>query len=985
MSSQRHRQADAKSPARTRNANFRAMPLAERVRHRLASIAESRHRYPDQKMMLVQRLLSCAFDQRRAVYVPLGSHPYLRGRLTEDFASLPQKVTADKGTPLCFFGNPLMLPKGWGSAGFDIDAAEKPSLRATNTGLLVVTIEHDCKDRTHFEDICESLAANGPFAQIDRELRQYRDYDGYCVVLSGNRSLHFHFLFNTRQIAQVPHEQAEHERRQCHHVHAAVMSNVHQVYWNAVMETMDGQLGSPVPVDKSAATYTQLKRMPWGIRKLEKDSAILGLPAGTLVPQLVVKESIRTSRSAGGSAKFLVGPDFATSHYIDARRRHSNKRPVENGSAEIFAGQEMVHELATMCQAEWGSSFPTPVSMVMQRGEWVLHFQNHAADTHPSTLARGEYMTLLVQGQNAPVGTFRLPGELTANEIGDHLARRFGIVPNLPSPSVQHLGASNLPYFERLKGQSGKTFKETYEEGIARTFPHISSCSTPELQGIYRQKLWRYLNNAMCFDGDKICTSGEGIGKTTALFDLMQHEALDTAMLYDDQKVRFFVFAFRSRTQAEEKALEYASETRRAFVLKPFWVYYEEACEKCGVHSLRDDLDDSGNVLSVLRQISSAQPAVYEELEHVRKGLWRAADGTSLFLGTTMLFTTHATAMAWYRTHLNRIWHHPKFDPQMAPGQLDELRAELLFEKVVFDEPEWDEFAHILSEGMYKHLAVRSRWNWQKLTLRERKESFYRMKKDDRALLTMDFDDYSELRFIDLAQFEQVQVDFVSQPFGRENSGKAIYISQDGKSYYFAAKRWPAADSTSWIFLTTESFTTEAIGALYKLKLKRPLLRLSLDNLPGVYPVDVPVVKNKHASAQGIQKLATEILAGNNRNVVIADKLDALKGERARTFQGMKGYNGWAEENVFIVLTHIHPEVYGRLNALGRWLAVDETIAKYYAAQLSQAVGRNTGFRKNPGTSTVVVASARLLRLIQAKLSRFAPRVRLQLSAEKYW
>ena len=99
----------------------------------------------------------------------------------------------------------------------------------------------------------------------------------------------------------------------------------------------------------------------------------------------------------------------------------------------------------------------------------------------------------------------------------------------------------------------------------------------------------------------------------------------------------------------------------------------------------------------------------------------------------------------------------------------------------------------------------------------------------------------------------------------------------------------------------------------------------------------------------------------------------------------MKGYNQWSGKNVFIVLSFLAPEVYARLNALGLWLGLEDTIAKYYAAQLSQAVGRNTGFRKKQGTKTVVVATDGLLRLIQSKLARFAPRVRLEVSPETFW
>lgn len=963
--------------------DFWRLPLTKAIVRRLASIAESRLRYPNQKMDLAQRLFSCGLDLSRAVYVPFGSHPYLRGRMTEDFSALPKAITADEGTPLCFFGNPLLLPQGWDSPTFDIGRVDQPSLRATNAGFLVVTVEHDCKERGHFEHICGWLS--GPLKQADQELKKFGDYDGYSVVLSGNKSLHFHFVFSTRHLLEAPYDQNDHERWDCRHVHAAVMSNAHQLYWNAVVEIMERQLPSPVPVDGSGRWYTQLKRTPWGNRTLDKDSEILELPAGTLVPQLVLAERLRTRRSAKGSAKLIVGPDFSVSHYVRSRKRRSALDGMVGQTDRISAGSEMVEELATMCQEAWGSAYPKPVLMAMERGDWVIHYRNSPSDVHPSTVARGDYTTLLVQGQSGPIGKFRLPGELTANEIGDHLARRFGIIPNLPEIPAQPDHVGRQSHFERLKARAGKSFKDTYEVSVSRTFPHISSASDEELKEIYRRKLWRYLSDAMCFDRDFICTSGEGIGKTTALFDLAQHAALDTAMLHGDGKVRFFVFAFRSRKQAEEKASEFANESRRPFVLRRFWDYYEEACTKCGVHSLGDNFDERGNILSVLRQIAHSQPNVYDELERARKALWLTNDGTSLFTGTTVLFTTHATVTSWYRTHLNRIWHHPRFDPQMEPDKLDKLRSELLFEKVVFDEPEWDEFVHILSEGLYKHLSIRSRWHWQKLTVRERKESFYRMKNDDPALSTINFDDYSELRFIDLARFDRVHVDFASQPFGREHSGKAIYISQNGKSFYFGAKRWPAADKTSWMFLTTESFTTEAIAALYRMKLNRPLLRLTLDNLPGVYPVDVPVIKNKHANTQGIKKLATEILSGNNRNVVIADKLAELKGERARTFQGMKGYNGWSDENVFIVLTYIHPEVYGRLNALGQWLQVEDTIAKYYAAQLSQAVGRNTGFRKTPGTKTVVVASAGLLRLMQAKLARFAPRVRLEISPETFW
>ena len=546
---------------------------------------------------------------------------------------------------------------------------------------------------------------------------------------------------------------------------------------------------------------------------------------------------------------------------------------------------------------------------------------------------------------------------------------------------------NRLPYFEALKAQSGKTFREFYQESVRRSFPHISSCPVPELQAIYRQKLWRYFNHAMSFKGDMICISAEGIGKTWALFDLMQHEALDTALHHNDRKTRFFVFAFRSRAQAEEKAAEYSNSYGRAFVLRPFWAHYEDACKRYDVKPmLKKEFEEDSNIVSVLAHISRDQPAVYDELERIRRSLWLGDDGTSLFTGTTIIFTTHATATAWYRTHLNRVWHHPRFDPQGDPSKFEQLRVEFVLEKVVFDEPEWDDFVYLLPQDLYAHLSGRTRSPWQELTVREQKDQFRSMRVNDPALRSIDFEEYNELRFVDLANFERVGVDYFAQPFGRENTQRSIYLSRHGCAYYFGARHWPSrSGSTNWVFLTTETFTTEAIAALYKAKLGRSLLRLNLDNLPGVYPVDVPVVRNKKAKAEKIQELASEILASSEATVVIADGLDDVKGGRARTFQGMKGYNGWSDKDIFIVLTFLAPEVYARLNAFGRWLQLDDTIGKYYAAQLSQAVGRNSGFRQKPGTKTVVVATGGLLRLIQTKLAQFAPRVRLEVSPETFW
>ena len=85
--------------------------------------------------------------------------------------------------------------------------------------------------------------------------------------------------------------------------------------------------------------------------------------------------------------------------------------------------------------------------------------------------------------------------------------------------------------------------------------------------------------------------------------------------------------------------------------------------------------------------LRSTRSCLHWELDRIHQSLWLAADGTSLFTGTTVIFTTHALAMAWSATHMTRVWHHPQFRRQDGRQSHEELTGELRFEKVVFDEP----------------------------------------------------------------------------------------------------------------------------------------------------------------------------------------------------------------------------------------------------------------------------------------------------------
>ncbi|UPT97475.1 hypothetical protein J4G48_0004885 [Bradyrhizobium barranii subsp. apii] len=364
--------------------------------------------------------------------------------------------------------------------------------------------------------------------------------------------------------------------------------------------------------------------------------------------------------------------------------------------------------------------------------------------------------------------------------------------------------------------------------------------------------------------------------------------------------------------------------------------------------------------------------------------MWRDQTGRSTFNSNTMVFTTHATVMSWVESRVTRTWHHPEFDPSVAAADAKTMRDATILQDVVFDEPEFGELIWLLTSELHTHLTSVNEADWKHTTVENQRHLFERVRHSGAIPHDMKFEAYSELRHLDLSTLERVDVDYYAQPFGRENSAKAIYLSSHQRSFYLGAKRWPFAGTARITYLTTEAFTADSILSIYK-KVNHPLFQLRLDELPPLYPIDVPLVKDRRARAEDIQKLVREILAGNGEAVVIANGLDQLKGERAMTFQSMKGHNGLADKDIYIIVTFLAPDAYAELNVLGQWIGQTDPIARHYAAQISQAVGRNTGFRQKVGTKTVVIMSDGLQRQLRPRLDGLPNRFVLQPTPETFW
>jgi hypothetical protein len=278
--------------------DFSKAPLSKASRRQLAEIIHAVRRQGGAgRTGLKYLILQNVFDPKRGIYVPVAADFYLKGKLPEISRTLEGEETSGalKPFPAPLFTNALLIPAGYGADGFRPDEAPRPLERATSAGFLIVTIEFDCQGPEQFEENLiwirspdgDGDFARSPFAGLDRDLQKAKEYRGFSIVFSGNRSLHFHFIFSTEHLHNVPSGAAAGDRLADFRCASAILHNVHNRYWDHVDDGFVRILKPSMAADRKLRSLTQWRRAPWGIRSPEDDS-LLGL--GTPVPQLVLRK-----------------------------------------------------------------------------------------------------------------------------------------------------------------------------------------------------------------------------------------------------------------------------------------------------------------------------------------------------------------------------------------------------------------------------------------------------------------------------------------------------------------------------------------------------------------------------------------------------------------------------------------------------------------------------------------------------------------------
>ena len=218
---------------------------------------------------------------------------------------------------------------------------------------------------------------------------------------------------------------------------------------------------------------------------------------------------------------------------------------------------------------------------------------------------------------------------------------------------------------------------------------------------------------------------------------------------------------------------------------------------------------------------------------------------------------------------------------------------------------------------------------------------------------------------IDLDALTAYKVDYDRYPYGQDNpqAEKKLYMDEAGKTFYIGPQSWLSDPSRNkCTFLTTEKLVADVIQRCFEAKKQewyhyQPLLPLHLVDMPGVFPIKIPVFLDSRAGARKVEDLVREIRANDENGVIISNGVETE--DNIYTFQGMKGLNGLETSNIYVVMNWFNPDQYAKLNILGQWLGNDQVLFDYYLDQLCQAVGRNSGFR-DQGAQVFVTMSPSL-------------------------
>jgi hypothetical protein len=911
-------------------------------------------------------------------YVPLLATRHTPGSNPEHLNAMIERHDSDEAmqeqSP--FFLMPLRIPQRGTEYGIYGDGSpkwERPSDRLVNAGFWVFTMEIDEPNVAALEQqLAWCRAPSGkpersPLGMLDHNLRVFQDYRGVTAVYGGNKSVHFHFVFDIRHISSaLSRSDRRLEEKWQGDVSEDQLRDLYRLRWQTLAGMFTKGLDFTGDIDTRLSSPFQLRRTPWGVRVVEAGH-LLNLPEGTHVSQCVLLDLVK-QRSPNGATDWFMRPEQTQriEHVVATA-----KPRVSHNQVSVAEAKSLLKKLEALCQTHWGTEYPKPVKLVDDGGENVVFFRNHAGDRRPSTVLRGSYRHPLFCGHNIPEGPFWLPDGLTLDETLDSF-RSSGTAKPTPLSTVKPYDWWESVFLRRAHS------KEAAQTTLATLIP-----------GLTRSGQFAWIKSV------------EGIGKTRSLLREVPQQRYDDLVavhLGEGESHGFLVIACRSYEQAGSMCEQFNKiHTEIAFpdseplfagtVLKSFSRIYAEVCGDKKAEKL--SLSEVGRIGhgSMIEAIQQEQPDIYAEMIRRRNLIWHGVNG---WPGgrfdplRTVLFTAHSLVHNWGQQSITRAWLHPDFDSaQGDPSRIDLMQDQLKISKLIYDEISLEDLIDIIPRPVWAWCrAVKKRLKrWDKADLGAQLRAYegllptYGYEQEH----SMTFEECRRIIAEGYSQDDVRRVNTTGIEFGNDHDETGLYRGQNGSEFILRPRRWWDALGGQVIVLTTEEIPTRiaeslrfkvnrtdsATGKITPADSKFRVLRF--DQVSGFLTETALLVLDDRAAADRpdkprISALASEIHEKHPGTMIISDGLGGSPG--TITHHRGKGRNDLWDRDLVTVLMYLSPDVYARLCLLAQEFNIPDIIRTHYRDVLFQALGRNRGMRrhKSKPTKHEVIMSGRLYR-----------------------
>lgn len=845
-------------------------------------------------------------------------------------SELPEEHWLD----LTFFTNSLEHDGGRGL---------KPKERTIIGDHVVFTFEYD---RGEIPFFCEQLDwllptkrwEKSKIGKLQRHCsKKWADFCGITVVWSGNKSLHIHVTFEGKTYQRL------------HTVSGSAHKGL-MAHWDALAEDIREILapsvkldGLPTTPDPNLKAPGAFRRLPGGSRILDEDN-LLGMPAGTIVPQVVLWERFRERAGKGASSLF-----FSPTRFI---RKNQASRPLDLPSDGVI-GAVLTKEEVEYCEErlrEIYTEYPQLERLRFDstRGLWMAHFRNSATDRNPSSYMLETHKTICIQGTFDATPPRSLPFRLAAMIklwTARHKAEKVAQGANASFEALEE----NFS----LRHPAAKTIFELSQVRDANQARAKLEASIPSLIQAERAVLLR---------------GPEGVAKTSSI--MRRHSEIMTSI----DRPGLAMYAFGDYDNAKEKCEAFNSLSHTGvfgIVWSSFSRSYREACQELGLTEISHDVAIGSGHQSRWSMIFRRQPEVIEVLKQRHKEMWAAIGDRE-----PVLFTVHDVAHRW-RDHerTRRMWTRSFWNAEVyQKEQIAETELALL----VHDEIKTSNFVDVISAATHGWLqALKKRnpaiWGNPHYALQHKAIAEHAAVSGEPT--DIKFDDYEIRRLLAPGEWDDVTTRNTGEYLQRDCdiAEKDIYERCHGRDWLVRPKNWwfqmGQQIASRLVYLTTE-LAPAAVA-----KHANPRLFVVDFDTPSIARDRVEVRPRRSVTAENLGAASKDEWESLGQELpsewcVISNKLstfDPYWSVQRMTHAAARGSNALIGRNILQTCTFMASARYEQAQALNAWLGRNDLVVTTHIDEINQSCGRNLGFRRKGAERHILLINLRLYHTLEAR------------------